>query len=63
MEDAHVFPRKLHLLGVEDVKVLHANVVLFVEEAFLLDAGHVEYVQVRERVLQPDHFFKGNLIF
>ena len=53
MEDDHVLLCHLHLFAVKDVAVLEADVVLFVEEPFLLDACHVEDVQVSDNVFHP----------
>ena len=54
--------RKLKLRTVKDVEVLHTNVVILVEEALLLYAGHVEHIQLRKSVLQTDHFLEWNIV-
>ena len=55
MQDDHVLAGQLHLLGVQYVAVLKADVVLFVEEAFLLYAGHVQDVGLTDCIFQPFH--------
>src|SRR5659263_315131 len=42
MHDDHVLAGEAHLFGIQDVDLLEADVVVFVEEALLLDAGHVQ---------------------
>ena len=62
MEHIHILGRQLHFLAVQDIKILHPNVILFIEEAFLLNSGHVQDIQFRKRVLQTDHLFIRDLL-
>ena len=51
------------LLAVENVEILQADIILFVEETLFLNAGHVENVQLGQNVFQTDHFFIRNIFF
>ncbi len=46
MKDDHILAGKLHFFAVENVAVLKADVILFVEETLLLNAGHVKHVEL-----------------
>ena len=45
MQNVHIRFCEFHLFFVENVAVLHADVVFLVEETFLLDSCHVEDIQ------------------
>ena len=62
MEHHHVLVGELHLLRIENVAVLQADVVILVEEAFALHAGHVEHVKLRQHVLHLLHLAVGNVV-
>ena len=52
MQHQHVGPRQLHFFLVQNIEILQAHVILFVEEALSLHTGHVEKVEVSDDVLQ-----------
>ena len=52
VHDGQIFLCVLKLFKVEDVAVLQSYVILFVEESFLLDPGHVEDVKFRHGVFK-----------
>ena len=59
MKHGHGRLGELQLLFVENVGVAQAQVVVFVEEAFLLYAGHVQHVEVADHGGQVAHFHVG----
>ena len=63
MKNKHLFRSNVHLLLVEDIEILHAEIIFLVEEAFLLNTCHVEDIQIFHGLLiQLDNFFKWNLL-
>src|SRR5574344_1302244 len=52
MKHNHVFLCKRHLLLIENVAVLETNVILLVEEALFLNAGHVENVNITKYIFK-----------
>ena len=46
MKNNHILAGKLHFFAVENVAVLKTDIILFVEEALLLNAGHVKHVEL-----------------
>lgn len=60
MKHIHVFWSELHFLLIQDVEILHAYIVLFIEETFFLDSGHVQDVQSRHCIFQTDNLFIRN---
>ena len=62
MEHVHILRSKFHLLFVQDIEILHAHVIFFVEETLLLYTGHVKNVKARQRILQTDNFLVWNIV-
>ena len=62
MEDQHVRTGKLHFFLVQDIEILHADVVLFIEEAFLLDTGHIEEIQFWKSLLKTHDLCVGYVV-
>ena len=52
MEHQHIRRGQFHLLFVQDLEIFHADIILFIEETFLLHTGHVEDVQLRHHIFQ-----------
>ena len=57
MEHKHIITGKLHLLFVENVAVLHTDVIFLVEETLSLDTCHVENIKLRHRLIQVFDLF------
>ena len=62
MQHGHVRLCQRHLFVGQDVAVLQADVVLLVEEALLLHAGHVQDVQLRHGFLQAAGLLVGDAV-
>ena len=62
MQDPQILLGVFQLLRGEDVAVLQAEVILLIEEAFLLDAGHVQDIQLRHDLLQTGGLGIGNVL-
>ena len=62
VEDPHILLRELHLFRSQNVAVLQADIVFLVEEAFLLDAGHIEDVKLRKGIVQAVDFLERNIV-
>src|SRR5450759_5066255 len=52
VHDDHILSGEAHLFGIQNVDILEADIVVFVEEALLLDAGHVQDVQVADDLIE-----------
>ena len=48
VQHSHVFFGVSHLGFVENVSVAQSQIVVFVEESFLLHAGHVQHVEIAD---------------
>ena len=59
MQHRHIGFGEREFRFVEDVRVAQAQVVVFVEEAFLLHAGHVQGVKVADDGGQVADFLVG----
>ena len=62
MEDGHIGFREGHLRRGEDVGILQADVILLVEEALALDAGHVEDIELRHGLLEARDLLIGDIL-
>ena len=62
MEHGHVGLGKGHLLFGEDIAVLQTDIVFLVEETLLLDAGHVEDVQLGHGLLEAAGLLVGDVV-
>ena len=52
----HVRLGQAHFLLVQDIAVLEAQILLYAEKPLLLDAGHVQRVQIGQGFFQGFHF-------
>ena len=62
MQHGHVFFGQRHLVAGQNVAVLQADVVFFVEEALLLHTGHIKDVELRHGVLQAAGLAVGDAV-
>ena len=62
MKNVHILRSQFHFLFVEDVEILHAYVIFFVEETFFLYTCHVEDVKLRKCIFQTLYFFEFYVI-
>ena len=62
MQDAEILLCIHELFGREDVAVLQAQVILFVEEALALHAGHVENVKLGHDGLEIGRLLVGDVV-
>ena len=46
----------------EIIEILHADVIILVEETFFLDTGHIKDIQLRENIFHFNNFLKWNIV-
>ena len=63
VQDVHVVLSPAHDPGCQDIEILQADVVLFIEEALALDAGHIENVEAADHIVEPDKLLIGDVVF
>ena len=52
VQNAHIGARPFHFFRVKDIAVLQTQIILFVEEALALNAGHVKNVEVGNNIVK-----------
>ena len=63
VENKHVILCERHFCGIQNVEILQADVVLLIEETFLLDAGHIEQIKLWHDILQTDDLTVADAAF
>ena len=62
MQNQHFRRSKIHFGLIQNIEILHADVIILVEETFLLDTGHIKDIQLRENIFHFNNFLKWNIV-
>ena len=63
MHNDHILRCKFHFLFVKNIEILHADIILFIEETFFLYTGHIKDIQLRKCIFQTFYFFEFYIVF
>ena len=62
MQNQHFRRSKIHFGLIQNIEILHADVIILVEETFFLDTGHIKDIQLRENIFHFNNFLKWNIV-
>ena len=62
MHNDHILRCKFHFLLVKNIEILHADIILFIEETFFLYTGHIKDIQLRKCIFQTFYFFEFDVV-